>query len=73
MRIERDRDGDWVAVLRAHAFSGHGREHVRCRVVDGDVVVYDAIARHYTTCHVLSGTVAGRVKAALRRAEGADR
>jgi hypothetical protein len=48
--------------MRARAYSGEGvREH-RVLVDGNDVLVWDSVAGHYTSCHALS-------KNAIRRAK----
>ena len=48
---------------RARAFAGRGIENVLCRVdPDGDVLVWDSVAKHYTRCHSLSESAQRRIR-----------
>lgn len=48
---------------RARAFAGRPIEEVRCRIdSDGDVLVWDSIAKHYTRCHSLSESAQRRIR-----------
>jgi hypothetical protein len=39
--------------MRCKAFTGHGVKEYSIMVSDEDVLVFDDIAEHYTTCHTL--------------------
>lgn len=48
---------------RVRAFAGRPIEPVRCRVdQDGDVLVWDRVARHYTRCHSLGQSAQRRIR-----------
>jgi hypothetical protein len=48
---------------RAKAFSGRGVETVQCMVdTDGQMLVYDSVAKHFTRCHSLSKTAERRIR-----------
>lgn len=51
---------------RARFFSGYPVETTRVRLSDGRVLVWDCVARHYTTCHSLSRRAEQRIAAELR-------
>lgn len=54
---------------RAHAFAGRPIEEVRCRVsADGDVLVWDSVAGHYTRVHSLSESAVGRIRRLVAKA-----
>ncbi len=47
---------------RAKAFSGEGvRQHKFRLELDGSVLVWDAVAGHYTQCHSLSESAKKRI------------
>lgn len=46
---------------RAKAFSGQGVRAHRMMISDGTVRVWDSIAGHYTTCHVMSAATQRRI------------
>jgi hypothetical protein len=48
---------------RARAFAGRPIEEVRCRIdSDGDVLVWDRVAKHYTRCHSLTASAQRRIR-----------
>jgi len=50
-------------IARAKAFAGRPVGEYRFRVdADGDVLVWDDIARHYTRCHSLSESAIRRIR-----------
>jgi hypothetical protein len=51
-----------VVTIRTRAFSGHGVELVRCLVSGGEVLVWDAVARHYTSCHSMNSRAVAIVR-----------
>ena len=55
---------------RARAFAGRPIEPVRCRVdSDGDVLVWDRVAKHYTRCHSLTASAQRRIRRLVKVAE----
>lgn len=52
-----------VVETRAKAFTGFGVQTILAQVDGkGTVRVYDAVARHYTTCHVLGRSALARIR-----------
>jgi hypothetical protein len=48
---------------RAKAFTNEGVQHHRFRVEsNGEVLVWDLVAGHYTTCHSLSDAAKKRIR-----------
>ena len=59
-----------VVELKAKAFTGHGIQALLVQVSgDGTVRVWDAVAGHYTTCHILSRSAIARAKRLARAAQ----
>ena len=54
-----------IITIRAKAFSCEGVRANRVMVEDGAVTVWDSVAGHYTSCHVLS---ASAIRRALKAA-----
>lgn len=55
---------------RARAFSGRPIETIRCRVdYDGDVLIWDSVAKHYTRCHSLSASASRRIRRLAKEAQ----
>ena len=48
--------------MRVKAFSGEGIRDYRVLVDNDDVLVWDSVAGHYTTCHSLCGSAIKRAK-----------
>lgn len=54
--------------IRAKAFAGEGVRTNRVRVRDGEVLVWDGVAGHYTRLHSLSRSAVRRILVAAKRA-----
>jgi hypothetical protein len=53
--------------IRAKAFTGEPMQEYQVRVEDdGDVLVFDAVAGHYTRCHILSQSAQRRARKLVR-------
>lgn len=54
---------DKVVTIRAKAFSGGRVQEHECMVdADGTVRVWDSVAGHYTTCHILTESAQDRAR-----------
>lgn len=54
---------DITVTVRCRPFSGFPRDEYRCIVEsDGNVLVWDSIAGHYTRCHSLSARDLGAIR-----------
>ena len=53
-----------IITIRAKAFSSEGVRTHRVMVDGGSVLVWDSVAGHYTSCHVLSASAIRRALAA---------
>ena len=51
------------------AFTGFRRKRHQCYVRDGVVLVWDPIAKYYTSCHVMSKAMQRRVLQAAEKGE----
>ena len=49
-----------IVTIRAKAFTSEGVRTHRVMVEDGSVYVWDSVAGHYTSCHVLSASAIRR-------------
>lgn len=65
--ITSDNSRDDVVHMRTRAFNGKLEMNSHVVEPDGEVRVFDNIAKYYTRCHSMSAQGKGRVRAAHRR------
>lgn len=63
------RGGRPVATFPEVRYATYGGTAYRV-TTDGDVLVWDSVAGHYTACHSISPSLAGRIRSRARGPEG---